>query len=43
MCTRLNWNIKASFFKAKLCDYKLHKIIILALTLINNTLQNWTL
>ena len=43
MCTRLNWDIKVSFFRAKSCDYKLHKIIILALTLTNNTSQNWTL
>ncbi len=43
MCTRLNWDIKAPFFRVKLCNYKLYKIIILALTLTNNTLQNWTL
>ena len=40
MCTSPNWVIRTSFFSAKSCDYKLHKIIILALTLTKITLHN---
>jgi len=41
MCTSSNWVIRTSFFRAKSCDYKLHKIIILVLTLTKITLKNW--